>query len=214
MTVSKSGDARTVTDHDLNRLAAFVEQRLDDAERRAVLAHLADCEECRAVVAGLVQNMPIAVSAAPARFRWTRPALWLPIAASLTLVIGAAWLARDRVALPVTPAPAISPDNPPAAPPTISAPPVAPVTKAPVKPDVTRNVGEREIGGKRFRLEAGVWIDMTFDAFALLKTVDVRTASDRDALVARMPALKPYLALGPKVTVVHDGVVYRFDIPR
>jgi hypothetical protein len=42
----------------------------------------------------------------------------------------------------------------------------------------------------------------------------VKTTPDRDALIAKTPALKPYLDLGPRVTVVHQGTVYRFDLPR
>jgi hypothetical protein len=213
VTVSKNGESRTVTDHDLNRLAAFVEQRLDDAERRTVIAHLADCAECRAVVAGLTREMPAAASPAAEPVRWTRPALWLPIAASLTLVVGAAWLARDRVASPVTPLPATNPDNPPPAPPVISPPPIQKPPPTP-PPDVPRGAGTRDVGGRTFRLEAGTWIDAAYDRFALLPVVDVTTPAERDTLLARVPALKPFLALGPKVTVVHEKTVYRFDLPR
>ena len=35
-------------------------------------------------------------------------------------------------------------------------------------------------------------------------------AKDREALLSRLPALREYARLGERVTVVHDGTVYRF----
>jgi hypothetical protein len=95
--------------------------------------------------------------------------------------------------------------------PTPTNPPVPAPT---VDPGTTRRSGEREIASRRFRLEAGTWIDMAYDPFKLLPVVDVRTTAERDALVARVRGLQPFLALGARFTVVHDGTVYRFDLPR
>ncbi len=211
-----------MTEHDLGRLAAFVENRLDADERRAVMAHLADCKDCRTVVAGLARGSAGAAGSGVER-TWTRPAVWLPVAAAAVIVIGVSWAILDRTdrLIPTSPDPAaVSPGGatttptPGAAP---TGPPVqtpAPRPTQPADPGVTRRAGEREIAGRRFRLEAGTWIDVAYDPFALLPAVDVRTAAERDALVARLPAFKPFLALGPKFTVVHDGTVYRFDLPR
>jgi len=83
-----------------------------------------------------------------------------------------------------------------------------------VDPGSTRRSGERDVANRRFRLEAGTWIDVAYDPFKLLPAVDIHTVSERDALIARLPALQPFLVLGAKFTVVHDSTVYRFDLPR
>src|SRR5688572_15692684 len=208
MGVSKYGEAPIAPDHDLNRLAAFVEQRLDPAERASVVQHLAACVECREVVAGLARE---GIGEARTGLRTVRAAVWLPIAASIVLVIGAGWFARDRLLTPDAPVP-----PPPT--PTILVPIPEPGPKPePPPPDpgtIRRSANEREIAGRRFKLEAGIWIDTAYDQFALLPVVDVKTAADRDALLAKLPALKPFIDLGPRVTVVYQGTVYRFDLPR
>ncbi len=219
MDVSKKKEGSIAPEHDLGRLAALVEHRLDDGERRIVLAHLAECEDCRAVVAGLARELPAAPVRAAAPF-WTRPAVWLPLAASLVLVVGAGWLARDRFVPPdAEPAPPTAAPSTPQTPGAGATPPgPAPSRTTPpvpaVEPGDVKRGGEREVAGHRFRLEAGVWIDAAYDPFALLPSVDVTTADGRDALLARLPGLRPFLALGSKVTVVYDGAVYRFDLPR
>jgi hypothetical protein len=174
-----------VAEHDLGRLAAFVENRLDATERSAVLSHLADCRDCRDVVASLARNrtdfqMLTATDRGPVLTR-----VWLPIAAAAILVVGAGWLYMYRASQEGT---TIEP--------------------------VTRGNAEREVAGQRFRLEAGTWVDVSYDPFKLLPAVDVRSTAERDALLTRVPALRPFLSLGPKVTVVHAGTVYRFDLPR
>ena len=120
MDVSKDqGEARIASDHDLNQLAAFVEQRLDPDERRLVTAHLAACAECRTVVAELARGLPAASVTAHVQPMWSRPAVWLPIAASLALVIGAGWFARDRFGAPATTEPSVvTPTPDPTTPPT------------------------------------------------------------------------------------------------
>jgi len=208
--VSKDQGARIASDHDLNQLAAFVEHRLDDGERATVVQHLATCRECRQIVAGLAAR-PFT------NRRALRTAVWLPIAASLALVIGAGWFARDRFGAPPPTEPPIVAPTPDPTTPTPTPPVVAPTPKPappPVDPGTTRRGSEREIAGRRFRLEAGTWIDVGYDPFALLPAVDVRTVAERDTLLVRVPDLKPYLALGSKLTVVHAGTVYRFDLPR
>jgi hypothetical protein len=130
------------------------------------------------------------------------------------LVIGAGWFAAGRLQAPgrteepkAEPGTSITPSAP--------TDPAVITPKPPADPGTTRRSGsEREVAGRRFRLEAGTWIDTGYDQFALLPVVDVRTAEERDALVAKVPALKPFLELGPRVTVVHAGTVYRFDLPR
>lgn len=64
---------------DLDRLAALVDGRLAEGERRDVLAHLADCGACREIVGAI----------APGRARSARrPARWiLPLAASIAIAI-------------------------------------------------------------------------------------------------------------------------------
>jgi hypothetical protein len=244
MDVSKYGEAPIAPEHDLNRLAAFVEQRLDPTERAAVVEHLAACADCREVVAGLVGDSRVEVgdsrsetrtglrtedrpedrtgsraetrTGLPAGLRWgIRTPMWLPIAASIVLVIGAGWFAAGRLHAPTS-----TPEAPPSAAP--SGQPTPPVIGQAPKPEpplpdpgtTRRSANEREVGGRRFKLEAGTWLDTAYDQFALLPAVDVRTVAERDALIALVPALKPFLDLGPKVTVVHQGTVYRFDLPR
>jgi hypothetical protein len=40
----------------------------------------------------------------------------------------------------------------------------------------------------------------------------VSTPEERSALLARIPALVPYAALGERVRVVYEGTVYRFGL--
>ena len=66
------------------------------------------------------------------------------------------------------------------------------------------------MNGKTFRLVAGEWIDSAYDPPALLPVRDLVGPDARTDVLARIPALAPYAALGANVTVVHEGVVYRF----
>jgi hypothetical protein len=61
-----------------------------------------------------------------------------------------------------------------------------------------------------FRLAGGEWIDAAYDPDALLREVEVSAGTDRAGVLKRIPALEPYAALGRRVTVVHEGTVYRF----
>jgi hypothetical protein len=45
----------------------------------------------------------------------------------------------------------------------------------------------------------------------LLPVVTVTTDADRQDLLKRVPALAPYAAIADRVTVVHEGTVYRFS---
>lgn len=196
---------------DLNRLAALVEGRLTGVERQDVLSHLAACRTCRSVVAVLTNELRPSLAAT----RWTRPAVWLPIAASLTIaaVGGLLVSTTDRS----TPMP------PPAPPPGVERP--LPLDRAPTAPDVRppsrptqgnpedlsrRRSGTRQVGTKTFRLVAGEWIDSIYDPGALLPLVAVAAGDDRRDLLTRIPALAPYAAVGDRLIVVHEGVVYRF----
>jgi hypothetical protein len=71
---------------------------------------------------------------------------------------------------------------------------------------------QRRVAGKRFRLVSGEWIDADFDSAHFLPEVNVSSADERAALLARLPALTPYAALGERVLVVHEGTVYRFRL--
>ena len=73
-----------------------------------------------------------------------------------------------------------------------------------------RRSGERQVGRKSFQSAAGEWIDREYEPIAGLPVIEVTTREARGSLLARVPALRPYAALGPRVTVVHDGTVYKF----
>ena len=216
---------------DLNALAAFVDHRLSKADRAAVITHLAGCFECRTVVAaharGLGQATVQADQMAGRRSRWGfRPAVWLPIAATVTLATTAALVVwpLDRgapapdgrvpiVSEPARPATEMPVPVAPEAQSPVRVPPPAPtVTVPPGRPDAlaTRRNAVRVVNGKTFRLVAGDWIDTAYDPLALLPVRDLVGPDPRTDVLTRIPALAPYAALGTPVTVVHEGVVYRF----
>lgn len=228
---------------DLNALAAFIDQRLSEADRAAVITHLAGCFECRTVVATHARGLgPTTVQADQPAGRRSRsgfrPAVWLPIAATLTLATTATLMVVWRIDRG-TPAPAPiatetarpapgtavpAPGTP--GPATATPSPVAPETQSPVRPPTpaptatvppgqpdplaTRRNAVRVVNGKTFRLVAGEWIDAAYDPLAALPVRDLVGPDARTDLLTRMPALAPYAALGATVTVVHEGVVYRF----
>lgn len=191
---------------DPNDLAAFVEGRLPEGERATLVAHLAACRDCRATLAAYGRG-----AAAPRRQASLRP--WLPIAAILVMSVGLGlmvWRAEGPQA--PAPAPPDSPPRPPAA--ATSPPPVAPAPPAAAtgREDVSvRRSGLRRVGDKTFQLVAGEWVDRAFDPLALLPVEEVVGDEARAALILRVPALAKYAALGPKVVVVHDKTVYRFQ---
>ena len=173
--------------HDPGMLAALAEGRLEGAERERVVAHVADCVECRRTLAALGSAMAdgtltrTARPSAAARTRWTRPQVWLPIAASV-LVASFAWFQYVGVQ------------------PTVNGEDLL----------VKRSAG-RVVAGKTFRMTGGEWIDTGFDLSTALPTVIVRGREERSALLERTPELAPYAELGDRVTVVWQGTVYRLE---
>ena len=121
----------------------------------------------------------------------------------------------------MNPSPGITvPASPPTSPavptsPTIAEPPKPPDSPAPAPPKPATNSpgptrgGEKTVGGRVFRLVAGEWIDARYEPLGLLPVVEIDGAGRASALT-RLPALAPYAALGARVIVVHEGVVYRF----
>lgn len=200
---------------DFESLSAFVERRLSESEREAVVAHLSSCGACRAIVAEFARSSAAARPAA-------RAVAWLPIAATVLAAAGggALYLTMRGPSTPAN-APAVAP--PPSVPvqpqtptaPVPSAPAVPPAAPAvpPAErsrgPDRTRDAAAREIGRKTFRLAAGEWIDNDYRLADFLPDVDIRSQEEFDA----HPDLKPYAALGRRFTVVLSGTVYRVALP-
>jgi hypothetical protein len=198
---------------DLNRLAALVDGRLTNDERQGVLSHLAECRTCRDVVSVLTDGLGPAPAAT--RWPWSRPAVWLPIAATLAIAAGGAFLVNttSRGALAPPPPPETVVVSPPSPERTVPAPEVrpSPPPAAGAPEDLLRRrSGTRQVGMKTFRLVAGEWTDSTYDPGALLPIVEVASAGARRDLLARTPALAPYAAVADRVVVVHEGSVYRF----
>jgi hypothetical protein len=172
-------------EHNLDALAAFVEERLDEGERDRLMAHVADCAECRATLAAMSRARAAGAlvdaprTGLPSARRGMRVGLGL--AASVVLA-SFAWM--------------------------YLAPPHEPANGDGV--DVRRGV-ERIVNGKTFRLEEGVWIDRASDDARGLRTVRVQGAEQRARLLAQMPELIDYADLGSRVVVVADGNIYRFE---
>jgi len=170
--------------HDLDALAAFVEDRLDEAERERLMAHLADCAECRATLAAMTRARASGALAPAAQVRrpsGRRRLQWgLSLAASVLL----ATFAYVQLATP----PLV--DN---------------------GETSVRRGAERIVNGKTFRLEEGVWIDRASDEARGLPTVAVQGAEQRALLLAQMPQLAEYAELGSRVVVVEGGKIYRFE---
>jgi Putative zinc-finger len=221
--VTTTSDSGARGGHDLNAIAAYAERRLDDNERALVERHLVGCEECRATLATYARG-----ASAVSETRGTRPASgfrfdrtsWLALAATAVLAVGVSFYMRTELPEPTQPlgrapeSPAGGTVGPPVQSPAARVP--SPVSAPPRAGDraglSTTRGGQRQVGGKTFRLEAGAWVDSTYDARKALPTTDVSGIEARAALLRDKPALKPYAALGAQVTVVLDGVVYRFDM--
>ena len=206
--------------HDPGLLAASLEGRLDAREREVLTAHLAGCAECRQALALLARAAHAGLIPRPKPVAWRAFARhrWLPLAAAL--VIAVATVARLnwsptplREARPSPAPPSLSPPpSPSEAAPSPTSPPVGPTPGAgTLDPGllVTRG-GGRRVAGKTFRLAAGEWVDASFDPAAGLPITDVSGPDRRSSLLARLPALAPYAALGERVLVVFEGTVYRF----
>jgi hypothetical protein len=206
---------------DLNALAAFIDRRLSEADHAGVVTHLAGCAECRALVAAHARGQePADVEAqepaGPRSRSPFRPAVWLPIAATLALAATAALIVSRGTQAPLAPSPA-PPITQPSRPPVDTAPPPAappPTSAVPTPADpgsvAVRRGAVQQINGKTFRMVAGEWIDSAYDPLAVLPVQEIAGADARAAVLTRVPLLAPYAALGPRVTVAHDGVVYQF----
>jgi anti-sigma factor RsiW len=200
--------------HDAGLLAAYVEGRLDDAERSAFTAHLAACPECRQALAMMARAPGLRPAIASRRMAVP---VWLGVAAAAILATVAVRQAGGPEPGDVAVPPPIRTSSPV---PTEAAPvPVAP-PKATVPAEdpladpgllVKRGGAARTIGGRSFHLRAGEWVDAALDPGASLPVVRVKGRADREAIAARVPALAPYLVLGDRVVVIVDGTVYRFS---
>jgi Ca-activated chloride channel family protein len=68
----------------------------------------------------------------------------------------------------------------------------------------------QRVGSRTFYLRGGVWTDSEIRDDTRLPETAVTFGSDEYfALIRRLPALAPYLALGEQVAVIHDGRIYR-----
>ena len=77
-------------------------------------------------------------------------------------------------------------------------------------------VGVRTVAGKSFRYRSGTWVDQDYDEKIFKgKTVKVKSmGAEYFALLKEKPDLGPYFALGMKVKVLHDGVLYEVTAPE
>src|SRR5947199_7361223 len=85
--------------HDLNRLAAYVEGRLSEAESAGVTAHVTACVDCRTILAAYARAVAAGGAGdrgVPVAHRFA--AKWLPIAAMLAIgtVAGVVSIALNR----------------------------------------------------------------------------------------------------------------------
>jgi Ca-activated chloride channel homolog len=68
----------------------------------------------------------------------------------------------------------------------------------------------QRVGTRTFYLRGGVWTDSEIRDDTRLPETAVTFGSDEYfALIRRIPALAPYVALGEQVAVIHDGRIYR-----
>ncbi len=125
---------REVTDHpDPNLLDAFAEGRLPASERAGILAHLAQCPDCREVVALISRSRESELSRVPAResrgFAWW---VWRASAAAavICLVTTVIWRSPlfEDIPQPQRPAPPVIASEPPV---IKSEPPAVPVVVIP-----------------------------------------------------------------------------------
>jgi hypothetical protein len=203
-------------EHDLNLLAAFAEDRVSDKERARCFEHLAVCATCREILATLTREIKVDAVAKPSL---SRRYTWLAIAATTVIAAGLAYRAMRPGQAP-QPAPVTSSPTAPATPTPAGGQSVeTPAAPAPPTPGgdlgglSTRRGAERTVAGKTLRLVAGEWIDSAYEPTSTLPVVDIKTAESKADWLRRVPALAPYAALGNRVSVIVDGVVYRFDVP-
>ena len=177
--------------HDLDSLAAFVEGRLEGAERERVVTHLSACAECRRTVAHMGRalasgELPQVGRSAAARSRWQSPRVWVPLAASV-LIGSFAWLYTSSVFGP------------------------GPTPGTAGSDLLARRGAELKVEGKTFRETSGVWTDTSFDPTAGLPSVFVRGPEERADRLDHTPQLAPFADLGEHVVVVWEGTVYHFE---
>lgn len=181
--------------HDLDALAAFAEGRLDGADRQRVMAHLAECSECRRTLAGLGQALADGTLATgPAidgrASAWRRPRVWMPIAASVLVGLFAWFLLVTWTEIP-------GGDD------------VTPVSE---EDDLLRKRDAAlVVAGKTFRRSDGEWVDSDYDSARNLPVITVRGSVDRAARLEQIPELAPYAEIGERVLVVLNDTVYRFE---
>jgi hypothetical protein len=215
---------------DLNLLAAHLDDRLDASEKTAVVLHLSSCEACRATLAAFARASVAAEPRDAGRATLVarvRPGVWMSLAASLAIATVAGVLRMSErlpsqvppagpdvgsIALPSSVPPHVDAQPTPSVVPEVPASQRPPAVSRPAGDDnlIQKRGGQREIAGKTFRLIAGEWVDAAYDPLALLPLVHVQPSA-REVWLERLPDLVPYAALGPRVLVVHQGTVYRFD---
>jgi Ca-activated chloride channel family protein len=90
--------------------------------------------------------------------------------------------------------------------------PAAIPTMVAVAPDGSGSVQVAEVmkyvGSKTFVLRDGVWVDTTFDADSMDPVQVGFLSDDYFDLVAAVPALGDYFAIGERVLATYDGVAY------
>lgn len=136
---------------DAAELAAFFEGRLDGSRRADVVAHLADCAECRAALGALgrltTSELPMvpaalldAAAGRPSRPRWGRAAAAMAAAACVLFAVSISRNAPEQPGTAVSTPAAISPEPPddvrakaPGAAPQLMAPEVGATLGAPTR---------------------------------------------------------------------------------
>lgn len=125
---------------DPERLAAFMDGRLSDAERVAVESHLADCGRCLELTAAMVRSEPPAAVPLPRRSWWSTGWLVPTTAAGVALL---AWVVIREPHLPM----------PPIVSDTASS--SVPESAAPVLPSETSKAPVPEFRQERARADSG-----------------------------------------------------------
>jgi len=213
-------------EHDLNALAAHLEGRLEGEERQRTIDHLSRCLQCRETAALLSRARPALAEsgdpAAPRGLVTTARPWWLGLAAAA--IVGTAVAVRVLSTTSPDGSPQASPSSPPREPASVAkgadpTPSPAEVARTPPPSPGSRTViddsllarrgGVKRVAGKAFRPVAGEWVDMSYEPAAGLPEVDIAGPEQRRRILARLPALAPYFALGDRVVVVFEGTVYR-----
>jgi hypothetical protein len=172
-------------EHDLDALAALAEQRLDEAGRARITGHLASCAQCRATLAAIARARAEGALPQAVEARKSRPA-WRSVPAWAALAASVALVTFGWMQL-----------RPP---PTNTGEEL-----------LARRGAERIVKGKTFHFESDTWVDKDFDPKARPPTVVVRGTEERTLLTMQDPELAEFADLGPRVVVVWEGKVYRFE---